>query len=72
MDIEGRLSPPAQITLILDNTCSQTLGDTVTISATEDFERISICQGLDLNLNIRDPLGTEINSLRPLSNLRVS
>ena len=73
MDIEGRLSPSGQVTLTLDDTCSQNIyGDTITISAMEDFEEIRLCRGLDLNLNIRDPFGTRINSLRPLNNLRVS
>lgn len=75
MDIEGRLSPSAQITITLDDTCSQTIyGDTITIDTMEDFEEISICRGLELDLNIRprDPFGAAINSLRPLTNLRVS
>ena len=73
MDIEGRLSPSAQVTLTLDDTCSQTIyGDTITISAMEHFEEISICRRLELNLNIRDPFGAGIISLRPLNNLRVS
>ena len=73
MDIEGRLSPSAQVTLTLDDTCSQTIyGDTITISTMERFEEISICRGLELDLNVWDPFGSAINSLRPLNNLRVS
>lgn len=73
MDIEGRLSPQSQITVILDDTCSQIFeGDTVFIESMEHFEQISLCRGLELNLNIRDPIGNAINSLHSLSNLRVS
>lgn len=73
MDIEGQLTPPAQINVILGDTCSQIRdGDTVIISAMTDFDEISICRGLELNLNIRDPIGTAITSLHPLNNLTVS
>ena len=73
MDIEGRLSPSAQVTLTLDDVCSQTIyGDTIIISSMEDFEDISLCRGLELDLDIMDSLGSAINSLRPLNNLRVS
>ena len=73
MDIEGRLSPRGQITLIMDDICRVTIyGDTVTITTMEDFEEISICCGLELDLDIRDPFGTGISSLRPLNNIRVS
>ena len=72
MDAEGRLSPSGQITLIMDDICRVTVyGDTVTISTMEDFEEISICRGLELDLDIRDPFGTGISSLRPLGNIRV-
>ena len=73
MDMDGLLSPRAQITITLDDTCMQTIeGDRVTISTMEDLEQLSICRGLELDLNIWDPLGNEITSLRHLSNLRVS
>ena len=70
--MEGQQSHPAQVTLVLDDICSQTReGDTVTIAYMRDFELLSNCRGLELDLNIR-PADTTINSLRLLSHLRVS
>ena len=72
MDIEGQLSHPAQVTLVLDDICSQTReGDTVTVEYMREFEQLSNCRELELDLNI-SPADTTINSLRPLSHLRVS
>ena len=74
MDINGQLSHPAQVTLVLDDTCSQTReGDTVTVTYMRDFEQLSDCRELELDLNIMPPLSdTTINSLNPISQLRVS
>lgn len=72
MDINGQLSHPAQVTLVLDDTCSQTReGDTVTVVTMSDFEQLSDCRELELNLNIV-PSDTTINSLHPISHIRVS
>ena len=74
MDINGQLSHPAQVTLVLDDICSQTReGDTVTVASMRDFEQLSDCRELELNLNIMPlPSDTAINSLHPISHLRVS
>jgi len=71
IDSEGRLSPPVQITIIINDVCRQTQeGDTVTISSMAELRQISMCRGLELDLDIR--FADAIDSLQPLRNLMVS
>jgi len=71
VDNEGRLSPPVQITITINNVCRQTQErDTVTISSMAELEQISLCRGLELDLDIR--FADAIDSLQSLRNLMVS
>lgn len=74
MDINGQLSHPAQVTLVLDDICSQTReGDTITIENIREFDKLSDCRELELDLNIKPSYADQtITSLQPLSHLRVS